>query len=236
LVPSWGATASVKTGDIMDFDNTSNQAKVTVTAADGNQLEWTVNMIPFAEPIKGDWKLAAMMVYGGVDGGAYGGDSWVNMGNLVSEFLDNKPSCEMDNTYTFEQVGFTEAGNSYGNIINNAGPDGKYASFLWKNGTDNAEKIYRLIPRTGGTWEHDAVTDLYLIKDASGNLIIKTTFRRDVPFELKPNSKKGYTFTNNTLLFNIKALGLYVGNWNWIYNSYDALIANPWVYCVSLKR
>ncbi len=236
LVPSWGATASAQTGDVINFDNANNQAKITVTGADGTQLEWTINMIPFAEPIKGTWRLTATMVYGGVDGGAYGGDSWVNLGNLVNEFLDNKPSCEMDNTYTFEQTGFTEAGNSYGNIINNAGTDGKYADYLWKNGTDNAARIYRQIPKTGGKWEHDAVTDQYLIKDANGNLIISTTFRRDVPFTYKPNNQKGYTFTNNTLVFNVKSLGLYVGSWSYIYNSFDAIVANPWVYCISLAR
>jgi len=236
MVPSWGAEASVKTGDILDFDNANNQAKIIVTSADGNQLEWTVTMIPFLEPIKGDWKVSAMMVYGGCDGGAYGGDAWVNIGTLTTEFLDNRPSCEMDNIYTFEQIGYTEAGNSYGNIINNAGPDGKYADFKWKNGTDNAERIYRLIPRTGGKWEHDAVTDQYLIKDASGNLIISATFRRDVPFTFKPNNTKAYTFTNNTLIFNVKSLGLFVGSWSWIYNSYDAIIANPWAYCLSIKR
>ncbi|MFA5849918.1 MAG: hypothetical protein WC833_08540 [Bacteroidales bacterium] len=236
LVPSWGANANVKSGDILDFDNADNKAKIIVISADGAQLEWIVTMIPFVEPIKGEWKVAAMMVYGGVDGGAYGGDAWVNLATQNSVFLENPPSCEMDNIYTFEQKGFTESGNSYGNIINNSGADGKYADFKWKNGTDNAERVYRLIPRSGGKWEHDAVTDEYIIKDVNGNLIIKTKFRRDVPFEYKPNNKKGYTFTNNTLVFNVKTLGLFVGSWNWMYNSYDAMIANPWSYCVSLKR
>lgn len=236
LVPSWGATANMKSGDVVDFDNASNQAKIVVTGANGQQLEWKVNMIPFAEPIKGDWKITEMMVYGGCDGGAYGGDHWVNIGTLVSEFLDNKPSCEMDNIITFEQTGFTESGNSVGNIINNPGPDGKYADFKWKNGTDDASRIYRLIPKSGGKWEHNVVTDEYLIKDASGALIISATFRRDVPFEYKPNSKKGYTFTNNTLIFKVKSLGLFVGSWNWIYNAYDGVIANPWRYCIGVKR
>lgn len=236
LVPSWGAVADASTGDVLDFDNANNQAKVVVTGANGTQLEWKINMIPFVEPIKGTWKLSLMMVYGGADGGAYGGDAWVNMGALIYEFLDNKPSCEMDNTYTFEQIGFTESGNSYGNIINNAGPDGKYGDFMWKNGTDNAASIYRQIPKTGGKWEHDAVTDAYLIKKADGTLIISATFRRDVPFEFKPNNKKGYTFTNNTLIFNVKALGLYVNSWSWLYNGYDHMIANPWRYCISLVR
>lgn len=236
LVPSWGASASIKAGEILDFDNANSQAKITITSADGNTLEWTVTMVPFQEPIKGVWKLSAMMVYGGCDGGAYGGDAWASIGTMVGEFLDNKPSCEMDNTYTFEQVGFTEAGNSYGNIINNAGPDGKYGEFKWKNGTDNAEKIYRLIPRTGGKWEHDAVTDQYLIKDSEGKLIISATFNRSVPFTFKPNNKKGYTFNDNTLIFNVKTLGLFIGKWDWIYNSYDAIIANPWCYCISLKK
>lgn len=245
LVVSVGAHADVKAGDVLDFDNADHTAIITVYPSQGEPLDWTIQMKPFTEPLKGTWGIQSMWVYGGVDRGDYGGDDFKDFGDIINTLFegDNLPKHELDNIYTFEVTGYSDSGNAYGTVTNDAGPDGLYAAYKYASTNSDAdgktwdcESIYRKIATEGGMWEHDTKLDIYYFRDRNNQLLATGSFRT-APFTYKFGANsKSKDFPANTLVFDVSALGLSIGNWDKNYTTAGIVVYDPAGYLISLEK
>ncbi|SBW06870.1 hypothetical protein [uncultured Dysgonomonas sp.] len=161
---SYGATADTHPGDILNFDNATNSAQITVTAESGQKRTWEITYIPFSDELIGTWKITTLSVYGGA-WPEYGGAGYYNDIAERSwnwEYGGSGPVAEYDNTLTFTLEGITEAGDTYGKLINDAGADGKYANFIFIDDPDGARTPidinynYRKIPKGESTWKRNS--------------------------------------------------------------------------------
>ena len=87
----------------------------------------------FRESLEGTWSINNLIIYGGT-GPEWGWRKefirlWTNHGAGMDEY---SPEKEYDNTLTFIMENITDDGNTSGKCINAAGPDGKYADFIFK--------------------------------------------------------------------------------------------------------
>ena len=71
--------------------------------------------------------------------------------------VDGKPTAEEDNIISLILMGVNEeTGDTYGISINDAGPDGMYASFVYDDRNwvkHDLKHFYRCIPEGEGEWE-----------------------------------------------------------------------------------
>ena len=245
LVVSVGAHTDVKAGDVLDFDNADHTAVITVYPRKGEPLDWTIQMNPFTEPLKGSWGIGSMWVYGGVDRGDYGGDEFKDFGGIINTLFegDNRPEHELDNTYTFELTGFSDSGNAYGTVTNDPGPDGLYAAYKYASTNSDAdgktwdcESIYRKIATEGGMWEHDTKLGVYYFRDKNNQLLATGSFRTE-PFTYKFGANsKSMDFPANTLVFDVSMLGLSIGNWDKNYTTAGIVVYDPATYLMCLEK
>lgn len=248
LVTSVGATADVAEGDVLDFDNEDNTATITVTPKVGEPLEWKIIMKPFTEPLKGTWNLSKVIVFGGVDRGEWGGGQFKPMDDVMSTLFegDNRPNNELDNKYTFEVTGYTDAGNSYGTIINDAGDDGLYGGYIYSAANQDSdgiswdcERIYRKIP-VEGFWEHDNTLGVYYFRDSDNKLMATATFKTEAftAQSILPQDGvyKYYDFEANTLVFDVEADAWDTNNWGKNYTTANIVVYCPLVLYMSLSN
>src|SRR5690606_22797233 len=128
---SYGATSSVAVGEPLNFENENQTASFTVTSPTGKSRTYTVTATSFQETIIGTYAITDLVVYGGT-GPEYGGASVIPMMNKSWLWSATEgPSAEYDNTLTYELEGITAEGNTYGKVIDEAGPDGLYAGFMY---------------------------------------------------------------------------------------------------------
>lgn len=245
LVTSVGSKADVAAGDLIDFDNADHTASVTVTPAQGEPLTWTIRMKPFTEPLKGSWSLTSMWAYGGVDRGDYGGDDFKDFGDIINTLFagDDLPRHELDNTYTFSVTGYSDTGNAYGTIVNDAGPDGRYGGYVYASTNSDADGqdwdcagIYRKVPVESGFWEHDTTLDVYYFRDQQNRLVATGSFRT-APFNYKFGANsKAKDFPAHTFVFDVTALGLKTGNWDKNYTTAGIVVYDPAAFLISLDK
>jgi len=228
---SCGASASVSKGDVLDFSNEDNTAKITVTAANGDTLDWIVTLNPFNEELLGTWSISGLYVYGGT-GPAYGGASLVEM-RSKSWCWDatTGPVAEMDNTLTFTLTGVTDEGNSYGTIVNNAGSDGLYADFIYilSNPDVDVNGYYRKIPFGSGTWERDYSTGTvtFTFEDGTTTTGVFTSAGTETLYGTitKTVSDRAFAFTLSG-----------TDDWTNIYGDYDRFVSNPRKFWVDITK
>lgn len=230
---SVGATASVKKGEVLNFDNDENSAKVTVTAAYGGQsLDWTIKLVPFNEDLVGTWKISGLYVYGGT-GAAYGGSSLVEMRSKSWCWNSTTgPAAEIDNTLTFTLTGVTDEGNTYGTIVNNAGTDGLYANFIFINKTPNVDlnSFYRKIPTGTGTWERNYSAGTIKFTFADGTTTTTGDFIAASSETIYGTIAK--TVTDHSFKFTLKG----ADDWTNIYSDYDRFVSNPRYYWIDISK
>lgn len=230
LVLSYGATASVNEGESLNFQNDGQSATFTVTSPTGKSREYTVVASSFQETMLGTYDITDLVVYGGT-GPEYGGAAVIPMMNKpwIWSATDG-PGAELDNTLTFELEGITEEGNTYGKVINNAGPDELYANFIYiGNPQTDVNHFYRKIPKGEGKWLRDYATGqvIFTFADgstASGSLIGPGT--EDL------GNGKSKTTADQAFVFNLSG----TDDWNKIYSDYDKFVKRPRKFWIDVKK
>lgn len=222
---SYQSTASAGKGSTLDFSNPERKSVLTVTSATGKIREYIIYVNEFRESLEGTWSINNLIVYGGT------GPEWG--GGRVYPFMD-KPWCwydeyspekEFDNTLTFIMENITDDGNTSGKCINAAGPDGKYADFIFKGSSNPADKTdidlkkyYRKIPVGESRWIRNYSLGTITFIDADGN---ESTAVLENPGTYTLFQGGGYTnmvtLPNNAFSFQISG----VDEWDYIYTDYD---------------
>lgn len=238
LLPSYQANSSVKAGETLNFDNASKTATLAITSTMGETRTYKVSYTKFEESLLGTWDIDKLVVYGGT-GGAYGGTAVFDM--LTKAWCwsaDTGPAVEYDNYLTFTLDSISQAGNSYGKVENNAGPDGKSANFVFL-GTSNPENadvdvdvniFYRKIPKGKSIWKRDYSKGTVEFTDIATKMTYVMEFL-GAKTESLPDNKK-MEITTNAFACNLKG----VDDWKNIYKDYDKFVKNPRRYWITVTK
>ncbi len=148
--------ASIGPGSTVDLSSGSTQ--FTVTAYNGETRTYTLTYEQFVDPIEGVYNFVphCCWVYGG-NMASWGGTHVMSMDEKGWSFPGYNHSREDDNILTIVCTGADEVtGDTYGTFTNDAGADGKYASFAtnWGDGAP----FYRCIPEGEGTYFKEFAT------------------------------------------------------------------------------
>lgn len=238
---SYGATASVSAGETLAFDETTNTAEITVTAATGGGTRvYTVSVNSLVENLEGTWEITGMDIFGGT-GAYYGGVDFVDLFADASWWDPTTgPAAEMDNTLEFVFEGVDDNGRTYGTCTNNAGEDGLYADFVWKgeipedestanNPVTDVNYNYRKIPAGESTWTRDYTNGTITFTTAD-NVTTSCTMVESGNIEYWG---KTLTVDDNALKFTgLKS----AGSWGPIYSAYDKVVYAPWDFYVQIKK
>lgn len=165
IVLSYGASSSVTVGGTLNFDNADNKAELTVIAASGEELTWTIVVQPYDMFYVGNWSFTEQRIYVNQEWGS----------KFDRPIQDNFPNAalELDNSVTIAYKGY-ENGRTFGTINNAAGSDGEYGVFANDN-VDISSKIRHLIPKGESTWQMDLATNtMYITKDGKTATAIVT--------------------------------------------------------------
>ncbi len=228
---SYGANAPVTAGQTLNFDNPNKTAVISVTPANGDPLEWVLKMTPFNETILGIWDITGLYIYGGT-GPTYGGSAVIKMSDKPWCWPTTEgPDKEQDNYLTFTLGGITADGNTFGNIVNNAGADGKYANFIYIAKTPNIDvnNFYRTIPKGDGTWTRNYAAGTVTFKFPDGTTKV-SAFTNAGTVDLADG--KSRVIANNAFTFTLYG----VDDWGNIYNDFDKFVKNPRRYWVDVKK
>lgn len=232
LEVSFDANASVKVGDVLDFENADKKATLTVTPQNGEPLEWEITLHPFNESLLGTWDIKSLYVYGGT-GPAYGGAAVVKMSDKPWCWSTTEgPDKEQDNCLTFTLDGITSEGNTYGTVVNNAGNDGLYANFIFVAKTPNIDvnNFYRTIPKGTGKWARNYTAGTVTFTFPDGSSKIGSLVDEGVTIDL--GDGKSRTLTTKAFMFALSG----VDDWGSIYTDYDVFVKRPRVYWIDVTK
>ncbi len=231
LVLSYDASATVDVGDALNFENESSSATITVTSPTGISREYTVIAEPFTETILGTYAVSNLIVWGGT-GPEYGGGAVLAMTDKPWVWPENGgPAAELDNTITLELGGFTDQGNSYGTITNNAGPDGAYADFQYVlDPSTDVNGFYRKIPAGEGQWERNYATGMVTFTFADGSTTSGVFVESATTVDLGFDQTK--TVENQAFQFQLNG----TDDWDNIYSDYDKFVKKPRTYWIDLVK
>ena len=227
---SYKSSVYPESGQAVDFKANNNTYKYTVTSESGQTRDWTVELIPFTETIIGNYDIQNLFVYGGT-GPEYGGGSVFKLSDKSGWPVGESPSAELDNHLSFTFSGVTPEGNTFGDFVNDAGADGKYANFIYSGKTPSSDVngFYRVMPKGQGKWtrNYSANTVTFTFSDgktATGMFISPGT-------EDFGNGNKKIT-TDNAFAFTLNGSDDY-GN---IYSDFDKIVKRPRKYWIDVKK
>ena len=227
---SYGGTSSVKVGETLNFDNEDNRASLMVTSPTGKTREYIITVDPFEETLLGTYQITDLVVYGGT-GPEYGGASVTPMVNKPWIWPEEGgPAAELDNSLTFEFGGFTEEGNTYGTVINNAGDDGIYADFEYiKDPVTDLNHFYRTIPKGEGSWERNYTTETIIFTFSDGSKVTGSLIGAGTEDMGYGKSK---TTLDQAFVFNLQG----TDDWTNIYSDYDKFVKRPRRYWIDVTK
>jgi hypothetical protein len=227
---SYGATSSIAAGQALNFENPENTAFFTVTSPTGKSREYKVEVESFKETILGTYKITNLVVYGGT-GPEYGGASVIPMMNKPWIWSDTDgPAVELDNTLTFELEGITPEGNTYGTVVNDAGPDGLYANFVYVGDPQtDVNHFYRKIPEGEGKWLRNYATGQVVFTFPDGSTSSATLIGAGTE---DLGNGKSKTTTEAALVFSLTG----TDDWDKIYSDYDKFVKRPRKYWVDIAK
>ncbi len=231
LVLSYGAESSVQVGEALNFENATNTTTIMVTSPTGKTREYIITAEPFVETILGTYDITNLIVFGGT-GPEWGGGAVLPMTDKPWIWPENGgPSAELDNTITLELEGFTDEGNSFGTIINNAGPDEMYADFQFVlDPPTDVNHFYRKIPKGEGTWERNYATGTVRFTFADGTITTGTFIENGATEDLDNGLSK--TVENYAFAFNLEG----TDDWDNIYTDYDKFVKRPRRFWIEMQK
>jgi hypothetical protein len=233
---SYNATSSVGVGSIVSFDNPEKKANIAVTSPTGKTREYAIYATEFRESLEGHWSVNNLIVYGGT-GPEWGGGAVMSLQDKEWCWnYNNPPRVEYDNILTFTMDQITEDGNTSGICINAAGPDGKYADFIFQGsqnneGTDDIDlkKFYRQIPEGESRWLRDYSTGTISFTDANDKV---TAGVLEAPGDHALGDGFNITVLNNAFSFNLNG----TDDWGNIYSDYDKFVKKPRKFFVLVTK
>ena len=227
---SYKSTVLPASGQQVNFAASNNLSKYTVTSESGETREWTVQLIPFTETIIGTYSIQGLTVYGGT-GPEYGGGSVFKLSDKTGWPTGETPAAELDNSLSFTFIGVTADGNTFGEFVNNAGADGKYANFIYsgKLPATDVNNFYRVMPKGQGKWSRNYSSNTVTFTFAD-NKTATGVFASAGTEDLGNGNKK--TTTDNSFTFTLNGTDDY-GN---IYSDYDKIVKRPRKYWIDVKK
>ncbi|UII20685.1 hypothetical protein [Fulvivirga ligni] len=227
---SYGATATLKEGESLNFENADKSATVTVTSPTGKSREYIITATEFTETIVGTYDINNLIVYGGT-GPEYGGGAVMPLTDKPWVWPEaDGPHVELDNVLTFELEGFTEEGNTYGKFTNSAGEDGLYANFNFVGDPEtDVNNFYRKLPKGEGTWARNYTSGMVTFTFSDGHTT-SGTFVGSGTEDLGNGLSK--TVDNNALAFTLNG----TDNWDKIYSDYDKFVSKPRKFWIDITK
>jgi hypothetical protein len=230
LVLSYNGKSSVKEGEALNFENANNSAPLTITSPTGKSRTYTVTASSFRESLVGTYDIDNLVIYGGT-GPEYGGGAVLAMTDKpwIWSTTDG-PDKELDNQLVFEMTGITAEGNTFGTVKNNAGPDDKYANFIYVgNPVTDVNNFYRQIPTKDGKWLRNYANGTITFTFADGTTKVGTFENAGTENLGNGNSK---TIAHNAFAFNLNG----TDDWGSIYSDYDKFVKKPRRYWIDVTK
>ncbi len=229
VMTSYKAKADLDAGTPFNFTANNNKQTVTVTAESGERREWTVELVPFIEPVLGTYAIQSLVVYGGT-GPEYGGGGVLDLTEKPWAWPETGgPAAEYDNILTFTFTGVTDDGKTYGTVVNDAGADGQYANFLFVNPDTDVNHLYRTIPTVNGVWEHDYSNNTIIFRFEDGHT---ATARLKGAGTIDLGNGLSKTIADEAFEFTLNGSD----DWDNIYSDYDKFVKRPRMYWIDVKR
>ena len=244
---SYGATATAKTGDKIDF--TANKPTITVTAESGKTRTYSLMMTPFSESFAGCYAITGSKILGGL-GDATDANVW-SWGVLLLASPEEKswcwtkwtnlgygPAANYDNYLEVKCTKINDDGTTEGTCINYGGVDGKHWNCLL-DGAQNKEKtgqdldlhdFYRVIPIGESTWKKDYSKGTITFKAADGTEHVCSIFDKNIEICMTfsdPSKNKQVEVADQCLAFVVN------GDTTW--NEENKAYLEPMLYTDYLK-
>ena len=229
IMTSYKAKSDLPEGTPLNFTANNNRQTVTVTAESGERRDWTVELIPFVEPVLGTYEVTSLVLYGGT-GPEWGGGGVLDFTDKPWAWPDEGgPAAEYDNVLTFTFTGVTEDGKTYGTVVNDAGSDGEYANFLFVNPETDVNHLYRTIPAGTGVWEHDYSNNTIIFRFEDGR---SATAKLKGAGTIDLGNGLQKTITDESFEFTVNG----ADDWDNIYSDYDKFVKRPRIYWIDVER
>lgn len=235
MLLSYQATASIKPGDALNFENPQRAATMSVTSTTGETRVYTIHVNEFTEDVTGSWTVEALTVYGGT-GPEYGGGAIMPLADKPWCWNeDTGPMAECDNILTFTLEGVTDEGNTYGTCVNNPGADGKYFDAIYiGNNPESGQSVdlrhfFRQIPEGESKWTRDYSSGTISFTDKDGRVTTGAfvgACTEDMGYD------KTFTITDNAFEFNLNG----TDDWTNIYTDYDKFVKKPRKFWITVKK
>ena len=127
IVVSAGASASVSTGQTLNFSNPERRARITVTAESGKTLDWNIYLAPYDAFYVGEWAIVNIKLHCNQRVSGSGDGAWDTP--LNSSEFGTFGLAEYDNHVIIKMNPEPEDNTLTGTITNTAGLDGEYGHF-----------------------------------------------------------------------------------------------------------
>ncbi|MDE6330964.1 MAG: hypothetical protein K2L80_00015 [Muribaculaceae bacterium] len=235
MLLSYQATASIKPGDALNFENPQRAATMSVTSTTGETRVYTVHVNEFTEDVTGSWTVEVLTVYGGT-GPEYGGGAIMPLADKPWCWNEaTGPMAECDNILTFTLEGVTDEGNTYGTCVNNPGADGKYFDAIYiGNNPESGQNVdlrhfFRQIPEGESKWTRDYSSGTISFTDKDGRITTGAfvgACTEDMGYD------KTFTITDNAFEFNLNG----TDDWTNIYTDYDKFVKKPRKFWITVKK
>jgi hypothetical protein len=203
IVVSRYATASVKSGETLNFSNPERKAKVTVTSASGESLDWWIYLKSYDAFYVGTWKVDNVKLHCDQRISDSGSGVWdtqlsgSEFGNATEEY-DNRVIITLD-----EEM----SGNDLtGYVTNDAGADGLYSDFRIVTGfytndhpLDMNPRLRHLLPPGTARWTLNLTTGkMNITKDnITSTMVFGITEWGSRTFRFPLPDATGEPWTNN---------------------------------------
>ena len=188
LALSSGATSDIAEGETLDFRNPERRARIVVRSQSGREVAWSICIEPYDPFYVGVWQIVDVKIYVDQNISGTGTGRWdTSMGG--SEF-GASGAAELDNRIVISMDEEMIDGRFTGRIINDAGPDGAYGSFLGvypgeytvENPLDMNPRLRHLLPVGESEWTLDLATGQMRIE--KNNIASVMTFTRSSSGEI----------------------------------------------------
>ena len=199
---SYGASATVKAGDKLNFNNAAKTATVTVTPANGEPLVWTIKAGLYVNPYRGSWTIKNFrMKWDDYNG-------WGLSGEADVALKMTKAAPGTDDVLTFGGIdGVDASGGYYGVYERTSGSDGLFASYISPKGNDWSDKFGQL-PNGKGKYVINPDNTISITLDGSTK---------------KYNSKGSTASDGSVMTYELNAAQVWTIDWNDYYSTENQL-------------
>jgi len=203
LEVSYGASASVKVGDKLNFNNAEKTATITITPANGEPLIWKIVAGQYVNPYNGTWSIQSFrMKWDDWNGWGLSGEA-----NVADKLSSAAPG--MDDMITFGGIdGVDEAsGAVYGAYERTSGANGSFATYISPLG-NNWSNLLGQLPNGKGKYYINADNTITIVLEGS---------------TAKYNSKGSTATDGATMTYGLNTSQIWTIDWNDYYSTENQL-------------